>query len=261
MRSLSEGIRRTRELIAEERDVVDGKGGSPRLPSSQWTVLEAAEHVTAHRDLDEVCLEVGQGCELALNELLDRLSGVPCRRSETVEVLAKDAGLDGAEAIILYELEAAHGCQVVLVQACLHQHRERFGVGLCVRRPVVRETDLDLAHQRSLLQLEQDPVLVAEGALQAGRQQAVLVGALVAGPVHLAVGTSGVTTCIVVCEHQVLVGQLGEHQNWRLVDHKVLPRLLRAALSSTDEVGHAPGRLSLTTASVLLGRLQDLVQV
>ena len=87
-----------------------------------------------------------------MDELLNGLRrGVSYRCCIAVKILAEDAGVDRAEAVILDELEAADGGQIVELQSRLHEDGEWLGVRLGLSRPEVGETDLDFPHQSRLL--------------------------------------------------------------------------------------------------------------
>lgn len=68
-------------------------------------------------------MEVLEGGQLALNEGFDTLSSLTCGSLEAVEVPAEDCGLNGAESIVLDELEAADGGEIIAIKAGLHKNR------------------------------------------------------------------------------------------------------------------------------------------
>ena len=70
--------------------------------------------------------------------------------------------------------------EVVAVETCLNEDCERLGIDFGVRAEEVREANLDLFYERSLLQLEQDPKLVSKCAVKRCDHQSVLIGPLVA---------------------------------------------------------------------------------
>lgn len=99
-------------------------------------------------------MEVLEGGQLALNQGFDSLCCLSCASLEAVEVLAEDGGLNGAESIVLDELQAADGGEIVAIKASLHKNREGLSVSLPIGAPVVRKADLEFLHQRGLLKLE-----------------------------------------------------------------------------------------------------------
>ena len=135
------------QLVAEERDVVDGKGRALGLTDSEWTVLKAAENMSSHAELDVVRLKVLERGKLAVDQGFDALSSFSWSDFEAVQVLAEDCGLDLAEAVVLDEFEAAHCGEIAAIEASLHQHREWLSVCLLVSAPVVCEAHLNLLHQ------------------------------------------------------------------------------------------------------------------
>jgi hypothetical protein len=177
--------------------------------------------MSPHGQLDVVCLKVLEGGQLALNEGFDTLSGLTCGSLEAVEVPAEDCGLNGAESVVLDELEAADGGEIVAIKAGLHKNRERLSVGLAVGAPVVREADLEFLHQRGLLKLEQDPVLVSQCPVEVSDHETILVGPLVAGPVNFAVGGHRAAG-VVLGENEVLVRKLTENQHRWLVEGRLI---------------------------------------
>ena len=144
---LGQHSRRLGQLVAEERDVVDGEGRALGLSGGEWAVLKATENMPSHAELDVVRLEVLERSKLAVDQGLDGLSGFSWMDFEAVQVLAEDSGLDLAEAVVLDEFEAAYCSEIAAIEASLHQHREWLSVGLGVSLPVVREAHLNLLHQ------------------------------------------------------------------------------------------------------------------
>jgi len=203
-------------------------------------------------------LEVLEGGQLALNEGFDTLSGLTCGSLEAVEVPAEHRGLDGAESVVLDELEAADRGEVVAIEAGLNKNRERLCVGLAVGAPVVREADLEFLHQRGLLELEQDPVLVSQSPVEVRDHETILVGPLVAGPVNLAVGGHGAPS-VVLGENEMLVRKLAENQHRWLVEGRLIAVL--AEPERCQGLATPLRKGTLVHAAFLIRRVEDVEDV
>ena len=114
------------EAVTCDRDEVDSKRLWLDNPSRQTTVLEAGKHVSAHRKVYVLGLEVAKTIKFCFDSLLDLVIEVLARTDfDTVvivllHVLTEDRGIDRAVGIVLDDVKSADMGQIFGVHSGCH---------------------------------------------------------------------------------------------------------------------------------------------